>query len=61
MNGVKPVLAAGGTFATTTIVGLFTGAWLAAHYNTPLLAVAGLFIGLAIGGYSAFRMLMRSV
>ena len=61
MSGVPPVLAAGGTFAATTLAGLFAGAWLAAHFNAPLLALAGLFLGLAIGGYSAFRMLMRSV
>jgi len=56
-----PVLAAGGTFAITTVAGLFAGAWLAARFHTPLLTVAGLFLGLALGGYSAFRMLMRSV
>ncbi len=61
MNAVTPVLAAGGTFALSTIVGLFAGAWLAAHFHTPIIAVAGLFLGLAVGGYSAFRMLMRSV
>lgn len=56
-----PVLAAGGTFAITTIAGLFAGAWLAARFNAPLVTVVGLFLGLALGGYSAFRMLMRSV
>lgn len=61
MNGVTPVLAAGGTFAITTVAGLFAGAWLAGRFSAPLLTVAGLFLGLAIGGYSAFRMLMRSV
>lgn len=61
MSGVTPVLAAGGTFAVTTVAGLFAGAWLAARFHAPALTVAGLFLGLAIGAYSAFRMLMRSV
>lgn len=60
MNAL-PVLAAGGTFAASTLAGLIIGAWLAGRVNAPLLAVLGLFAGLAIGGYSAFRMLMRSV
>lgn len=61
MNGVTPVLGAGGAFAMTTIAGLFAGAWLAAHFGAPFFTVVGLFLGLALGGYSAFRMLMRSV
>jgi hypothetical protein len=60
VSGMAPVVAAGGTFALTTVVGLFAGAWLAGHFRVPVLTVAGLFIGLALGGYSAFRMLMRS-
>jgi hypothetical protein len=56
-----PVLAAGGTFAATTVAGLFAGAWLAARFKAPIVAVAGLFVGLAFGGYSAYRLLMRSI
>jgi hypothetical protein len=56
-----PILAAGGTFACTTLAGLFAGAWLAARLHVPVLTVVGLFLGLALGGYYAFRMLMRSV
>ena len=61
MSGAMPVLAAGGTFAVTTLAGLFAGAWLAARFSVPLLTVVGLFIGLAFGGYSAYRLLLRSV
>ncbi len=56
-----PVLAAGGTFAAATVAGLFAGAWLAARFKAPIVAVAGLFVGLAFGGYSAYRLLMRSI
>ncbi len=63
-RGVKPivpVLAAGGTFALTTVAGLFVGAWLAERLRTPILVAAGLFVGLALGGYSAYRLLLRSM
>lgn len=61
MKGAMPVLAAGGTFAATTVAGLFVGAWLAARMRAPIVVAAGLFVGLALGGYSAYRMLMRSI
>ena len=61
MKGAMPVLAAGGTFAATTLAGLFAGAWLAGRMRAPIAVVAGLFLGLALGGYSAYRMLMRSM
>lgn len=64
IRGVKtvtPVLAAGGTFAAITVAGLFAGAWLAGHFRSPILVVGGLFVGLAFGGYSAYRLLLRSM
>jgi len=61
VNPVFSVAAAGGSFATATLAGLFAGAWLAGRFRTPVLAVAGLFVGLVLGGYSAYRLLMRSV
>lgn len=60
MSGALPVVMAGGTFAMTTIAGLLAGAWLAGRFHAPVLAAAGLFSGLAVGGYAAFRLLMRS-
>ena len=56
-----PVLAAGGTFAATTLAGLFAGAWLAGRMRAPIVVVAGLFVGLALGGYCAYRLLLRSM
>ncbi len=56
-----PVLAAGGTFALTAVAGLLVGAWLAARMRSPVLAVAGFALGMALGGYSAYRLLTRSI
>ena len=61
MNGVIPVLAAGGTFAGTTLVGLFAGVALDRATGQSLWIIGGLLGGLLVGGYSAFRLLMRSL
>jgi hypothetical protein len=61
VKAVTPVLAAGGTFAVTTLAGLFAGVWLSERVRTPILVAAGLFVGLALGGYSAYRLLLRSM
>ncbi len=61
MKELLPVLAAGGTFAVTAIVGLVAGIWIGGTTHQPLWALAGLFAGLAIGGYGAFRLLKRSM
>lgn len=56
-----PVLAAGGTFAAAAVAGLFVGVWLAGRMRAPALVAAGLFVGLAFGGYWAYRLLLRSM
>ncbi|MEO6834320.1 MAG: AtpZ/AtpI family protein [Candidatus Tumulicola sp.] len=61
MSGIAPVLAAGGTFAATTLVGLLAGVWIGRATGQPLWVIGGLFAGLAVGGYSAFRLLLRSL
>ncbi len=63
-DGVKtlaPVLAAGGTFVGTTLAGLALGIFLGQKTAQPLWAFGGLMAGVAIGGYGAVRLLMRSV
>jgi hypothetical protein len=55
------VLAAGGAFAALTICGLGAGVLLAQHGGNPLWALGGLFVGAAIGAYSAFRLLVRAM
>ncbi len=61
MNAVVPVLAAGGTFAAATLIGLLAGVWIGRATGQPLWAVGGLVGGLLLGGYSAFRLLLRSL
>jgi hypothetical protein len=56
-----PVLAAGGTFATMTLAGLVLGILVGDRLKAPVLTVAGLFLGLALGGFSAYRLLLRSM
>ena len=58
---MKSVLTAGSTFAVTVLGGLLIGAVVGQRTGQPLWALAGLFVGLGIGGYSAVRMLMRSL
>ncbi len=61
MKAVTPVLAAGGTFAVTALAGLFAGVWLGERFRAPVFVAAGLFLGLALGGYSAYRLMLRSM
>lgn len=56
-----PVVAAGATFAMTTLAGLVIGIWIGSRSGQGLWALAGLFVGLALGGYSAYRLMMRSL
>jgi hypothetical protein len=61
VNAVVPVLAAGGTFAGTTLAGLLLGFWIGHATGQGLWVVGGLAAGVALGGYSAFRLLLRSL
>jgi hypothetical protein len=61
VKSLAPVLAAGGTFAITVLLGLVAGIIVADRTRQPLWALAGLAAGLGIGGYSAVRLLMRSL
>jgi hypothetical protein len=61
VKGVAPVIAAGGSFAMTTLAGLALGVWLGGRTGQGVWALAGLFGGLVIGAYAAYRLLMRSM
>jgi hypothetical protein len=61
MKTMVPVLTAGGAFAAATLAGLLLGALVGQRTGQPLWAFAGLMIGLGVGGYSAVRLLMRSI
>jgi hypothetical protein len=56
-----PVLFAGGSFAGAAILGLLLGVAAAQRLSVPLLAPAGLMLGLIAGGYGAFRLLAKSM
>lgn len=61
MKGVVPVLAAGGTFAICTLAGMAAGIWIGQRSGQQLWVLGGLLGGVAVGGYSAFRLLLRSL
>ena len=61
MKGVVPAIAAGGSFAMTTLAGLALGIWIGGRTGQGLWALAGLFGGLVVGSYAAYRLLMRSL
>ena len=56
-----PVLGAGGTFAISALLGLGAGLLIAARTGQQMWVLAGLFAGLAVGGFSAFALLRRSM
>ncbi len=61
MKAFLPVLFAGGSFAGAAILGLLLGVAAAQRLSVPLLAPAGLMLGLIAGGYGAFRLLAKSM
>ena len=61
MKTVLPVLAAGGSFAMTTLAGLAVGIWIGGRTGQGLWVLAGFFGGLALGGYTAYRLFVRSL
>ncbi len=61
MKAALPVLFAGGSFAGAAILGLLVGVAAAQRLGAPLLAPAGLTLGLLAGGYGAFRLLAKSM
>jgi hypothetical protein len=61
VKGAGPVIGAGATFAGAALGGLLLGIWLSGRTGNQLWVLAGLGGGLAVGGYGAFRLLMRSL
>lgn len=60
MKGAAGVIAAGSAFAGAGVAGLLIGIWLDRAQQTQYYAVVGLFVGIAVGGYAAFRMLLQT-
>ena len=61
MKEVLPLLGAGASFATTAVIGLLVGIWISRATGGQLWVFAGLFAGLLIGGFAAYRLLARSL
>jgi hypothetical protein len=61
VNGVLPVLGAGATFAASALLGLLAGVWLARSTGQGLWVLGGFVAGIGLGGYSAYRLLRRSM
>jgi hypothetical protein len=61
MRPLLPVLAAGGTFAASAVIGLFIGVLVAQRSEQPLWAVAGLMVGAALGVVSALALLLKAM
>jgi hypothetical protein len=61
MKSILPVLGAGGTFAIAALAGLGAGFLIAQRTGQQLWVLGGLFAGLAIGGFSAFTLLRKSM
>lgn len=61
MRPFLPILAAGGFFAAASVLGLFGGIVAAGRTGQPFLVPVGLMMGAAIGGYSALRLVLRSL
>jgi hypothetical protein len=56
-----PVVVAGSAFAAAAVIGLFCGILAAGWRGNPLWAPVGLMLGAAVGAYSAFRVLVKSM
>lgn len=61
MKEVLPLLGAGASFASTVVIGLLAGIWVSRATGEQLWVLAGLFAGLVIGGYAAYRLFARSI
>jgi len=61
VNALVPVMAAGATFAVVTLCGLLAGVWIAHATGQGAWAGAGFIAGLVAGGYSAYRLVLRSM
>lgn len=61
MKGVAPLLGAGGTFAACVLVGFGLGILIDDRTGASYCALVGFFAGVLLGGYSAVRLLMRSL
>jgi ABC-type uncharacterized transport system permease subunit len=50
---------AGSQLMGGVLAGFLIGVWAGKHFGQPLLPIAGLFAGVLLGGFAAFRLLLR--
>lgn len=55
------LVAAGASFTGTTLLGLVVGIWLSGRTGQELWVLGGLFGGILLGGYAAFRLLLAEL
>lgn len=60
MKGAAGVIAAGSAFAGAAVAGLLIGIAVDHVRHTEYFAAAGLFAGVVLGGYAAFRLLVQT-
>jgi hypothetical protein len=61
VKGIAPVLGAGGLFTVTVLIALWAGIAAARGTGQQLWVLGGLFGGMALGGFAAVRLLLRSM
>lgn len=59
-NGVWSIAAAGAAFAGSVVVALGIAVWLGGREHQEYVLI-GLFAGIAIGGYSAYRLVASAL
>ncbi|MFN2527781.1 MAG: hypothetical protein ABR584_03595 [Candidatus Baltobacteraceae bacterium] len=55
------LVAAGGTFAGSAILGLLLGIWLAGLTGSSLWVMGGMLAGIGLGGYAAARLVLAEL
>ena len=60
MKELLPVVAAGGSFAGSAVLGALLGLLLASRTGQQFWVFAGLLLGMALGAYAAIRLVAGS-
>ena len=60
MKELLPVVAAGGSFAGSALLGALLGVLVAGRTGQQLWVLGGLLLGMAAGAYAAIRLVVRS-
>lgn len=61
MKAAAPLIGAGASFASAVIVGLIAGIVLSRIHGNQMWVLTGLFAGFLVGGFAAYRLLLKSL